>query len=75
MRLTWDDEFRAIVKREWRVGQAFSLDDVYRFEQEVGDKFPENRHVRDKIRQVLQHLRDEGTIEFIDDRGNYRRTK
>ena len=34
---------------------------------------PENQHVREKIRQTLQQLRDAGLIEFLDDRGTYRR--
>jgi type II restriction enzyme len=33
---------------------------------------PENRHVRDKLRQQLQVLRDLGLIEFLG-RGRYRR--
>ena len=32
---------------------------------------PDNRHVRDKIRQQLQVLRDHGYLEFVS-RGSYR---
>ena len=52
--------------------EEFSLDEVYVFESELGKKHPENHHVKDKIRQQLQVLRDKGYIEFID-RGNFRR--
>jgi type II restriction enzyme len=49
---------------------SFSLDDVYKFESELRDSHPLNRHVRPKIRQQLQVLRDLGLIEFTS-RGNY----
>ena len=49
----------------------FVLDDVYAKERELGRLHPDNRHVRDKIRQQLQVLRDKGLVEFLE-RGNYR---
>jgi type II restriction enzyme len=49
----------------------FALDDVYAKERELGRLHPDNRHVRDKIRQQLQVLRDKGLVEFLE-RGNYR---
>ena len=51
----------------------FSLDDVYVFENELREMHPDNRHVKDKIRQQLQILRNKGYLEFIR-RGRYRRT-
>lgn len=48
----------------------FSLDDVYNFENELSKKHPDNRHIKDKIRQQLQVLRDKGYLEFTS-RGNY----
>src|SRR3989338_7986127 len=38
----------------------FTLDEVYRFENELSRLHPENGHVKDKIRQQLQILRDKG---------------
>lgn len=52
----------------------FALDDVYRFEETLAAMHPENRHVRDKIRQQLQVLRDLGYIRFLG-RGEYKWTK
>jgi type II restriction enzyme len=49
----------------------FSLDDVYAFEQRLSDLYPNNRHVKQKIRQQLQVLRDKGYLEFTG-RGEYR---
>ena len=37
------------------------------------EKHPENKHVKDKIRQQLQFLRDKGYLKFLD-RGKYRLT-
>ena len=49
----------------------FSLNDVYAFEKLLGQKHPNNRHIRDKIRQQLQFLRDKGYLDFVT-RGKYR---
>lgn len=49
----------------------FNLDDIYSFEKELSKKHPDNRHVKDKIRQQLQVLRDKGYLDFIS-RGYYR---
>jgi type II restriction enzyme len=50
---------------------AFTLDDVYAFEDRLARLYPGNRHVRPKIRQQLQVLRDRGWLEFTG-RGRYR---
>jgi len=50
---------------------AFTLADVYGFEQKLADLHPRNKHIRPKIRQQLQVLRDHGIIEFLG-KGNYR---
>lgn len=48
----------------------FTLGDVYGFQNELQDRFPDNRHVRAKIRQQLQVLRDHGYLRFLGD-GRY----
>jgi len=40
----------------------FSNEDVYAFERELETLHPDNRHIRDKIRQQLQVLRDRGFL-------------
>lgn len=55
-----------------RLDVSFSLNQVYAFANELQLKHPENNHVKDKIRQQLQVLRDKGIIEFIS-RGHYRK--
>lgn len=37
---------------------------MYEFADELAIKHPENDHIKDKIRQQLQVLRDKGLIEF-----------
>jgi type II restriction enzyme len=49
----------------------FTLQDVYAFAVQLEKLHPGNWHVRDKIRQQLQVLRDLGLIEFTG-RGRYR---
>ena len=51
--------------------KEFTLQEMYRFERELQNNHPENKHVRDKIRQQLQFLRDKGYLEFLGD-GRYR---
>lgn len=51
----------------------FSLKDVYKFEEELKEKYPSNNFIKDKLRQQLQFLRDKGMIEFLS-RGLYRKT-
>jgi type II restriction enzyme len=43
----------------------FALNDVYALESRLARLHPANRHVRDKIRQQLQVLRDLGLLEFL----------
>ena len=73
--MTWRDEMWAIVSREWEIGDVFTTADVYRFERELQKKYPANRHVRHKIQQQMQVLRDEHRIVFLDNQGTYKRRR
>lgn len=48
----------------------FTLRDIYALESSLGQLHPYNRHVREKIRQQLQVLRDLGLLVFLG-RGHY----
>lgn len=50
----------------------FSLNDVYKFAEELQAKHPGNNFVKDKIRQQLQILRDKNIIEFVS-KGKYKK--
>jgi type II restriction enzyme len=49
----------------------FTLAELYAAETQLARLHPQNRHVRDKIRQQLQVLRDMGLLEFLG-AGRYR---
>ncbi|HUT22419.1 MAG TPA: DpnI domain-containing protein [Candidatus Bipolaricaulota bacterium] len=51
--------------------KEFSLDEMYAFEKELSLLHPENKHIKDKIRQQLQFLRDGGYLKFLG-RGKYK---
>lgn len=49
-----------------RLGKKeFGLDEVYTFENELSLLHPENKHIKDKIRQQLQILRDKNYLRFL----------
>jgi type II restriction enzyme len=50
--------------------ETFTLADIYAFETQLAKLHPMNRHIRPKIRQQLQVLRDHDIIEFLG-RGTY----
>ncbi|MBZ5632715.1 MAG: hypothetical protein LAO55_06240 [Acidobacteriia bacterium] len=72
-RRTWNSELAKLVEQNWKVGQTFALADVYRLEAHFKRLYPSNANISDKLRQTLQHLRDKGLVEFVDDMGTYRR--
>lgn len=55
-----------------RLGKReFLLDEIYRFTEDLQTRYPDNRHIKAKIRQQLQVLRDNGYLSFVG-RGAYR---
>jgi type II restriction enzyme len=52
--------------------QEFTLAEVYAFEEKLQTKHPQNNHIKAKIRQQLQELRDHGLLEFSG-RGMYKK--
>ena len=51
--------------------REFTLADVYAYEDRLRQIYPRNRHIKQKIRQQLQVLRDRGYLDFVS-RGSYR---
>jgi type II restriction enzyme len=51
--------------------KEFSLQDIYNFEGDLSAVHPENKHIKPKIRQQLQFLRDRGYLGFLGD-GTYK---
>lgn len=52
----------------------FTLSQMYQYTDELALKYPDNHHIKDKIRQQLQLLRDKGIIEFTG-RGQYKKVE
>ncbi|MEY4387712.1 MAG: hypothetical protein RLY20_2995 [Verrucomicrobiota bacterium] len=49
------------------LGRAeFTTAEAYAFAPQLAQLHPENRHVRDKIRQQLQVLRDAGLLRHVE---------
>jgi HKD family nuclease len=43
----------------------FQTRDMYSYEKEFQQFYPENKHITDKVRQILQQLRDLGLLKYI----------
>lgn len=62
----------AIMKCIDHLPEQFHLEDLYRFVPILSKQFPNNQHIKDKIRQQLQILRDKQLIAFLG-RGTYKK--
>ncbi|QEY26524.1 DpnI domain-containing protein [Neisseria zalophi] len=62
----------AIIKCIEQLPEKFDLKQLYKFEEQLAAQFPNNKHIKDKIRQQLQILRDQNIVEFSA-RGHYRK--
>lgn len=51
--------------------ETFTLANIYTFDRQLAKLHPRNKHIRPKIRQQLQVLRDYGIVEFLG-KGVYR---
>ena len=71
--LTWKQQLAdlLLVLANTRGSLGFETADVYAFENDFARQFPGNQHIREKIRQTLQQLRDDGLVIF-EARGRYR---
>lgn len=60
----WDFIVYILLKNNFKYN-IFKLSDLYAFEPYFCQVYPENIHVKEKLRQTLQHLRDKGLLIFI----------
>ncbi|WP_135828390.1 HNH endonuclease [Halorussus halobius] len=73
--MTWKDDVYVELLRytEDNESEEFTLGEFYEHaEDRLAAKHPDNDNVRAKIRQLLQRLRDDGQLSFVDDAGTYR---
>jgi len=68
----WNYIVYIIIKNNFKY-REFSLKELYSFEPYFRMVYPENFHIKDKLRQVLQNLRDKGFLSF-QSRGVYQLT-
>lgn len=53
--------------------KSFTVNDIYLFEDILQKSHPNNHNIRAKIRQQLQYLRDKGFVDFVDNKGRYKK--
>ena len=73
--MSWKSKVYTIIKQICPVDGMFNLHDIYGYEKQLQNLYPDNNHIEAKIRQILQYLRDDGIIEFSDHAGEYKRLK
>ena len=66
----WKKEIFIILN--YNKNQFFDLEEVYFYENYLKQIYPENKFIKDKIRQTLQYLRNIGLIDFLAD-GKYKK--
>lgn len=66
----WKKEIFELIKVQ---DDEFTLADVYQYKSQMQILHPKNQHIEEKMRQVLQNLRDLGIIEFVG-KGIYRKS-
>jgi hypothetical protein len=71
----WDTDLESAIATQWKRGETFTLDQVYALAPMLAKKHPGNLNVKAKLRQALQHLRDSGTVQFVNNNGSYKRLK
>jgi len=72
----WTDSIMNLLEaKEIKIGDEFSLEQMYSCELILREIYPKNNQIRAKIRQQLQILRDYQFIEFLDNQGRYLRIR
>jgi hypothetical protein len=71
--ISWPESLKRLIAFHADVGGTFTIEDLYSHESSLARRYPDNRHIRETIRDKVQDLRNEGYIEFLDNQGTYRR--
>ena len=58
----WISEVMLLVER---LPEDFTLDDIYPFDSYLENLFPSNKHIRDKIRQQLQPVLHQFSVQIV----------
>jgi hypothetical protein len=65
----WNHIVYTLIKNNFK-NFKFKLSELYAFEQDFRSLYPDNFHIKDKLRQTLQNLRDFGLLTFLE-KGEY----
>lgn len=65
----WNFIVYTLIKNNFQ-NRIFSLQNLYEFEEHFKQVYPSNFHIKEKLRQTLQKLRDKGLLSFLS-LGNY----
>lgn len=68
----WNFIVYILIKNNFK-NNIFSLQDLYRYEEYFALVYPTNFHIKEKLRQTLQNLRNKGLLQFLT-QGNYQMT-
>lgn len=60
----WNHIVYTIIKKYFNKDK-FTLKELYKFEPHFKEVYPKNYHIKDKVRQTLQYLRDKGLLNFV----------
>jgi putative restriction endonuclease len=66
--VAWNEDLLGLLSE---LPSRFKLEDAYRFIPRLHELHPTNNHLREKIRQTLQNLREQGKIRFLEKPGTY----
>lgn len=65
----WNYIVYVIINKNFK-GRVFDLTELYEFEQYFKIVYPDNAHIKEKLRQTLQNLRNKGLLTFVN-KGQY----
>lgn len=71
--MTWDKKLHEEIAKRHEVGEDFTIEELYDLEDKFKRWYPNNRHILETLRDVIQNLRDKGLVKFVDNEGKYRR--
>jgi len=60
----WNYIVYVLISKHFKLSK-FALEDLYSYEEYFRVVYPENYHIKDKLRQTLQNLRDKKLLNFL----------
>ena len=74
IKFSWQNFLYYFIKMNWNVDDNFTITNIYtKCEKKLQVLYPNSNTIQASIQGNIQKLRDNGCIEFIDNRGHYKR--